>query len=218
MVDHELYQRVLNLYSPLGFRTRAFVWGRLMIAPFLEILKYVPQEGTVLDVGCGYGIFSNLLSLSSPSRQVIGLDISEDKIAVAQKTVAGRRNIHFVAGETSERLADPNICDAIVMIDLIHHVPYEGQARLIRWSYRRLATHAMLIVKDVDTQPIWKHWCSYLHDIVVNHAWGRLFFVSSETLEGMLRESGFAVQHRVAFRSSPYAHVLYVCVKEKGVA
>jgi 2-polyprenyl-3-methyl-5-hydroxy-6-metoxy-1,4-benzoquinol methylase len=51
--------RVISAYDDLVIR--AYCRGRFLIlrGRFLdEIGQYLPEEGTILDVGCGFGLFS----------------------------------------------------------------------------------------------------------------------------------------------------------------
>ncbi len=54
---------------------RAYSWGRFLILRqrFLdEIGQYLPDEGTVLDIGCGFGLFSLYYAQLLPRRFLPG--------------------------------------------------------------------------------------------------------------------------------------------------
>ena len=46
---------------------------RPLIIPFDIIEKHVPKKGTIVDLGCGFGIFANFLAIQSDDRKVIGI-------------------------------------------------------------------------------------------------------------------------------------------------
>ena len=102
---------------------------RLILIPFKKIEKYVP-EGTVLDVGCGYGLFSIYLALSS-KRDVIGSDLDKDRISIAKKASKNinLNNIRFYAKDLMD---DMKNLDAIIMVDVLHHIPYKKQEILLK--------------------------------------------------------------------------------------
>ncbi|MEW6155484.1 MAG: class I SAM-dependent methyltransferase [Actinomycetota bacterium] len=79
----------LALYrgAPLG--ARVHVRGRWLTCPFPRIERAVPAYGRVLEVGCGYGLFSTYLALREPGREVVGVDIDQAKIEVATAVAGG---------------------------------------------------------------------------------------------------------------------------------
>lgn len=210
-----LYRQIFRLYSDCSVWTQAFIWGRLQIAPFIQIAGHVPQQGRILDLGCGHGIFSNLLALDSPARQVVGVDIHAEKLVNARRTVQERDNILFVVGDVTKKPLPYSDVTAITMIDLLHHIPYSAQQRLLQWAFNALSDNGIFLIKDVGTKPIWKLWVSYLHDTIINRSGGNLYFIDTDTLETLLRQQGFDTT-RIYFMKSPYAHILYVCKKRKG--
>ena len=211
----DLFRQVISLYDPCSYWTRVFVRARLRVAPFRQIAQYVPQGGSVLDIGCGHGIFSNLLALSSPTRNVTGVDVQESKIIEATRTIQNRDNISFMICEVTEGPLLNASYDAVTMIDLLHHIPSPKQGSLIQSIHDILSEDGTLVIKDVDTQPLWKLSVSYLHDTIINGCWGQLYFISSADLETLLNKTGFEVKSKIFFRFSPYAHVLYVCKRSR---
>src|SRR5215475_9888293 len=71
---------------------RAYSRGRFLILRqrFLdEIGQYLPSEGTVLDIGCGFGLFSLYYAQILPGASFRGVDLSARRVALA--TAAARR-------------------------------------------------------------------------------------------------------------------------------
>ncbi|MGH9279418.1 MAG: class I SAM-dependent methyltransferase, partial [Acidimicrobiales bacterium] len=66
---------VLSVYGGAPPAVRAHLAVRWASCPFRRVAARVPDRGRVLEVGCGYGLFSNHLALSSPDREVLGIDI-----------------------------------------------------------------------------------------------------------------------------------------------
>lgn len=76
------------------------------------------KEKSVLDIACGEGYGSNLLS--QVASQVIGVDISQDAIMHASaKYLSG--NLIFKLGSTSNIPCDDNSIDVIVSFETIEH-------------------------------------------------------------------------------------------------
>ena len=75
-------KEILSAYAEP--RVRAHAWGRALSAPLRAVEELIPRSGTVLDFGCGHGLFSFILAATSPDRHVVGVDIDAAKIQSAR--------------------------------------------------------------------------------------------------------------------------------------
>ncbi len=99
-------------------------------------LQFIDSTTTVLDLGCGIGYGSVLLS--ERAKQVISLDRSETCIAALEDCVSttGIDNIQCVCGDATQlaqisAIKDRRI-DVVVCHEFIEHVPSETQAQLCK--------------------------------------------------------------------------------------
>ena len=120
-MKEKIPQEIKNLYQEFGWKVKLYAVLRWRLCPFEEIEKYLPRQGVALDIGCGYGLLANFLALKSDQRQVIGLDNSLKRLAVAKSTVKNRPNIKFIQKDVSA--LDLPACQAVVMSDVLHHLP-----------------------------------------------------------------------------------------------
>jgi len=81
-----------SLYHNLGYVT-VFIYFRYFHAPYKLTERLVPKKGKIMDLGCGYGFFANLLGLSSPEREVLGVELSARKLQYADR---GIKNVTFL--------------------------------------------------------------------------------------------------------------------------
>ncbi len=79
------------------------------------------QPGRVLDIACGVGYGTKLLSDASAIRAAIGVDISTDAIEYARSHY-GHDGIEFVTADALE-FADASGFENIVSLETIEHVP-----------------------------------------------------------------------------------------------
>jgi 2-polyprenyl-3-methyl-5-hydroxy-6-metoxy-1,4-benzoquinol methylase len=139
--------------APLGDRVHVVV--RWLTCPFPLIVDALPTEGRVLEVGCGHGLFSAYLALRQTRLQVHGVDIDEEKIAVAAGSAltAGRR-LDFAVAISGSVPAGP--WDAVVLVDVLYLLDEAAQRALLESCAAVLAPGGVLVVKDMATTPRWK--------------------------------------------------------------
>src|SRR5262249_39502879 len=106
---------------------RAYCWVRFGILRqrFLdEIGQYLPEDGPVLDIGCGLGLFSLYYAATAPRRLVRGLDVNGRRIALARRAAVrlGIDNVAYAEGDARDFKGDTEVAGAY-MLDIVHHVP-----------------------------------------------------------------------------------------------
>ncbi len=204
-------RRIIRAYDdPV---VRAYCWARFGILRqrFLEeIGQYLPAAGPVLDIGCGFGLFSLYYAATGPGRFVRGLDLDGRRIAMARRAAArlGLDNVAYEQADARHFKGDGEVA-AAYMLDIVHHVPPATVAPLLGELARALAPGGTLLVKDVDTRPAAKRWFTWTLDKLMAprtpvHYW------SAEELTAALGRAGFSVRRHAMLDVLPYPHVLYV--------
>ena len=193
---------------------RLYCWGRFGILRqrFLdEIGQYLPSSGEVLDIGCGFGLFSLYYADAAPGRIMRGLDVNARRIAVARRAAVrlGIENVTYAVGDARDFKADGEIA-AAYMLDIVHHVPPETVPPLLRQLRRALVPGGRLLVKDVDTRPAPKRWFTWILDKAMAPT-APVRYWSAEDLTELLEATGFDVYRHVMVDVLPYPHILYIC-------
>jgi cyclopropane fatty-acyl-phospholipid synthase-like methyltransferase len=213
-VRREAIARVVDAYEdPI---IRAYSRARFLILRqrFLdEIGQYLPATGEVLDMGCGFGLFSLYYAQLLPAVHFHGLDLDARRIGIARAAARrlGLANVDYAVGDARDfRGRDAHA--GAYMLDIVHHVPPEAVPPLLTELHGALAPGACLVVKDVDTRPALKRWFTYVLDRLVTpgsppHYW------PAERLQAALEGVGFRVYRHRMVDILPYPHVLYVCRK-----
>jgi 2-polyprenyl-3-methyl-5-hydroxy-6-metoxy-1,4-benzoquinol methylase len=193
---------------------RAYCRARFLILRqrFLdEIGQYLPPTGPVLDIGCGFGLFSLYYAATGPGRLLRGLDLSGSRIAMARRAARrlGLDNVAYEQSDARDFKGDTEVA-AAYMLDIVHHVPPTTVSPLLAQLRRCLAPGGLLLVKDVDTRPAPKRWFTWALDRLMAPRTPVRYW-SAEELTAALERAGFGVRRHLMVDVLPYPHVLYVC-------
>ena len=191
---------------------KLYVWFRTKLIPLPAIDQLLPRKGLILDVGCGFGVTTLYLALQSQERKLIGLDLDSKRIAAAR--IAGSR-LPQVSFEVQNFLANPFFpegADAILMVDLLHHVSFPTQEKLLDQCTAQLRKGGVLLLKEIDTRPRRKFYWNFLHDKLMTGN-QKLYFRPSEVFQQELEQRGFAVR-RWPHLHPLYPHVFLFCTKK----
>ena len=136
------------LYRPQGIIKASWTVLRILILPYKKLDSLIPGKGTIVDIGCGNGGFSNYISLFSSKRNVFGIDLSKKRIESAKKSIGKRKNVKFVLGDVT-KIKQPK-ADCYLVIDVLHHIDFKNQEKLLKFLAKKMSKNSMLIVKEVD--------------------------------------------------------------------
>jgi 2-polyprenyl-3-methyl-5-hydroxy-6-metoxy-1,4-benzoquinol methylase len=209
----EAIKRSLGRYRSQSLGIRGFTLARHLLAPLARVLEPMPTTGRLLDVGCGHGLFANALAIQSPARQVLGVDPSGAKIAVARASSVGLPNVSYVQGMVQD--VQEGDFDGISIVDVLYLLPVEEKLAVLRACRERISPNGVLVLKTNDIRPPWKYRVARLQEqlmtglgLTLGH--GELYFFSREQNAGLLQLAGF--EARVVDLNSwlPYPHVMFV--------
>ena len=216
MCPQEIIQRI-TAASPIAVRLYAAIRFKI-IRPILleELARNFPSKGTVLDLGCGFGLFTLYMAMLRPDLEFAGIDIDANWIAnaAAMSERLGLRNVRFVAGDLQARTADrPAAC--AYAIDLFHHIPRATGNTILKRIRDELLPGGCFLLKEVDTRPLHQLWLCHLTDLVTAPG-TRVHYRSAAEWEQQLRDAGFdSVTVRPMNDRLPYPHVLLVSSKRE---
>jgi len=203
---------VIRAYDDLV--VRAYCWGRFWILRqrFLdEVGQYLPRRGRVLDLGCGFGLFSLYYASVRPEIEIEGIDLNPRRIAMARRAAArlGLGNAHYEVGNATD-FRGKRLFDAAYMLDIVHHIPPETVRPLLEQMAKSLPPGGRLLIKDVDARPAWKRRFTHALDWAMDP--GRpVRYWPGEELQALLEEIGFTVYRHLMVDFLPYPHILYIC-------
>lgn len=93
-------------------------------------------DDSVLELGCGVGTVTELVSTELPQGSILGVDLSPRSIATAEQRLASRGNVSFLATDVVDAEVEGRF-DVVLLPDVIEHIPLERHdalfARVASW-------------------------------------------------------------------------------------
>ena len=195
-----------------------FEFIRKLTCNFEEIEKYIPKKGNVIDIGCGHGIFSRMLSEKSSSRKVYGIDPSPEKIKLAIKNNIGIKNLQFKNAYLDKIRIKFNTA---VVIDIIYLLPMKEKGKFLKNIAGVLTKNGELILVINGTEPNWVHKLLVFQEGIMHRLlkitfsdYNNTYFENKSETVMLLKNSGFKVLKIKKIKSIlPYPHILFVAKK-----
>jgi len=207
---------VFSLYRESSLITKAYLRIKLNICPLVHLETLFPKEGRIIDLGCGNGLFPNILGIGSYRRRIIGADLDGKKIATAEKTKERLANISYNAGNIVTMAYPP--ADVFSLIDVLYLIPYDKQEAILKKCSDALSPQGHLIIKEMDTRPRWKYVWNYWQETLAVKVLGftlgeRFYFRSRNNFQNLLSSLGFRVQVVRLDKGYWYPHIAYICTR-----
>ena len=202
-----------RLYKCSPLLTRQLQRYRPFICPFDRLLPLVPAGTSVLDVGCGAGLFLNLLAASGHTGPLHGLDASGSAIAAAQRAAAqlpAGASVRFECRDATQEWPSASF-DVVSLIDVMHHIPPQAQQGVIARVARALAPGGVFIYKDMVARPLWLAGANRLHDLLLARQW--IHYAALHDVERWCRDAGLVPGGAVGTRLYCYGHEWLLATK-----
>jgi 2-polyprenyl-3-methyl-5-hydroxy-6-metoxy-1,4-benzoquinol methylase len=202
---------IVNSYDSRVIRSYSRVRFMILRQIFLEeIGQYLPRSGRVLDLGCGFGLFSLYFAAQAPARSILGIDADPQRIEFARLSAArlGLRNVEYRVADAMNWQAGEKF-DAIYLLDLVHHLPRDRVPAFLRKLRGQLDDAGILVLKEVEDRPFWKRWFTLALDRLMVGMEPIHYWPAAE-LVALLESLGFQVVRHQMKDVLPYPHILYV--------
>jgi 2-polyprenyl-3-methyl-5-hydroxy-6-metoxy-1,4-benzoquinol methylase len=147
-----LTYHLLPLFPPVMRFYRSF-----MLVDLPALLKFLPEKGRLLDVGCGTGLLDYSIAQRRPDLQIVGIDVDTRAVELAAR-YNRRPNLTF----EPTALADvQGKFDCISFVDVMHHTQEDEGRALLRDASRLLSPGGRIFIKDIARSG---GWFSYYYD------------------------------------------------------
>jgi 2-polyprenyl-3-methyl-5-hydroxy-6-metoxy-1,4-benzoquinol methylase len=207
-------RRIARALPPIE-RAYANVRFSILRPKLLSVMDLLlTDEGRILDVGCGFGLFAAYFGQTQPRRHVVGIDPNGRRIHLARRVAAslGLERHQFHVGDV--RTADvEGPFDAAYVLDVMHHIPKDDQRPVLERMRDLLAPGGVLLIKDITTEPRSGLVFTYLLDRLMVGLREPLAYRHHREWGEMLAGLGFKVRIVRVPDVLPYPHVVIAATK-----
>jgi cyclopropane fatty-acyl-phospholipid synthase-like methyltransferase len=201
----QLAQISRNLYRRGPLLLRKMQHYRPYICPFEILLAHLPEQGRILDIGCGSGLLLALASAVTPGIKGIGFDTSPAAIELARRLQNKDLEFRHLPAEAPWPAGQ---FDAVTAVDVLHHVPVRGQQEFILRAAAKVAPGGVFIYKDIAQRPMWRAAANRLHDLLIAREW--IHYAPVEHVEKWSAAAELRLTHSEDVNRLWYPHQLRV--------
>jgi ubiquinone/menaquinone biosynthesis C-methylase UbiE len=115
------------------------------------------QRVTILDAGCGFGTTAIILAQTFPECQVVGIDLSEPLLQLANQAAQAAnldQRVRFEKADVEKIPYDDDAFDAVLNVQMLHIV--EHPVLMLNELERVLAPTGALLIADIRRS--WVGW------------------------------------------------------------
>jgi uncharacterized protein (DUF2062 family)/SAM-dependent methyltransferase len=210
---------VKGMFGGCGWADRGFVRWKLRLDRIFGLLAAEDLgSGTVVDLGCGYGMALSFVAFGSSSRCLVGFDLDEHRVAVARQALS---SLHAELSVADVRGLDLPPAGLILILDVLQYLDADEQQALLKHCCSALVPQGILIVRvhDHERGP----WST------ITMAFDRLIFACGRAgvrpltlpaaqYHGVLENAGMQVEERRFRNRLPLAHILFIAKKPMAEA
>lgn len=214
IISNKYINQTISLYSDEKFSKIRF-WD----APFMEVEKLVARQGVITELGCGEGIFTNYLAVTSPERQILGIEIDPDRFQKAEAAGKNLPNISFKRGDATT--VEIPKSDNIVLFHLLHHLgSYANQEKVIKNCLKSLKDNGKLIIVEVDIKPSFKYLTSWFVDCFLvpwlfeKRIFTKVYYRNKKRWMSLLTDLGASYKITSVEKGKPFTHIVFECEKK----
>jgi len=207
-------------YRPLGRWPHGWAKGKLLRDPaYAAALPMLPEEGMLLDVGCGEGYLIAAATAYRPALRAVGLDHDPRRLRTAQRAHASEERVEFRHGNAAAAALPP--ADVIALLDVLHYLPHDAQDALLRSCLGALREGGVLIVRDAEPGRRWRSGVTKFAERIARvcgrHRGAGLYFRSLDDAAALCAAGGLQTELASCAAGTPFSNRLLVAraVKER---
>jgi uncharacterized protein (DUF2062 family)/2-polyprenyl-3-methyl-5-hydroxy-6-metoxy-1,4-benzoquinol methylase len=190
---------------------RGFVRWKMRLDRIFSILACEDLgTGTVVDLGCGYGMALCFTAFHQPERRLVGCDLNAHRINVARQALSAM-NAQPGGGDVRQYELPP--AGLILILDVLQYLSAEEQLALLKRCCASLQPGGRLIFRVHDRERGLRSFFVLGFDWLLfsaEHVGRRPLMLSAEQYHDALVEAGMRVEMRRFRNLLPFAHILFL--------
>ena len=186
--------------------------SRRIDAAYKFAVANLGDRKTIADIGCGIGIFSEMVGNYFPDSKVVAVDLSEKNIEFAKNTIEAKNVVLSAASVTEQFSVVKDLIggpvEAFCMIDVIEHIPEDARPALLKDMAEIASDGAVLILAYPSPE--------YQRHLMVNNREELQIIDNVVEINTLIGEAGEAGWHLREFRyvdiwqTNQYVHAAFV--------
>jgi 2-polyprenyl-6-hydroxyphenyl methylase/3-demethylubiquinone-9 3-methyltransferase len=215
------FREIAPFYKRNNYLLRIYLFIRWIWTPYLKFADYLPDTGSIIDLGCGHGLLSLVIALKKHHTEVIGVDHDRVRIEFLNRLPSRIKNLKIVfesiTGYLSRIKNNKEKYSAVVMIDVIHYFDYPVQERIIEIVSELLSESGIFMMREINPKAGLNSKINYAYEKIatgIGFTKGEHVFLRPVTEWKKILSSLFHVEV-VPCSRFPFSDILYVC--KKGV-
>ena len=193
---------------------RGFVRWKLRLDRIFSLLAAESLgSGTVVDLGCGYGMALAFAAFGDGGRRLMGCDLDAHRIAVARQAL-GTLNAEVSVADIRRFEIPP--AGLILILDVLQYLSTDEQLALLKRCCAALAPEGILIFRVHDRQRgLWSSITMAFDRLIFacGRAGVRPLMLTAAEYHSVLENAGMHVEERPFRNRLPLAHILFVARK-----
>ncbi len=206
---YETTRRIIAAYPPGLVRAYARARFTIINSTILGMLSLaLSGRRRILEIGCGFGLFGTYFASLDPQVQYRGFDLNARRIAMARAAAArlGLSTVQFDVGDARSSIEMGRDYDAVLMMDLLHHVPDAAKRDLLTSVTEALVPGGLLVLKDIVPHPWPKLAFTWVLDVLMTRGFD-MWYWNEEQFAAAL-PSDWGLEFYPINDWLPYPHIL----------
>jgi uncharacterized protein (DUF2062 family)/SAM-dependent methyltransferase len=205
---------VKGMFAQCAWADREFVRWKLRLDRIFGLLAAEDLgSGTVVDLGCGYGMALSFAAFCDSGRRLVGCDLDGHRIAVARRALSV---LNADLRVTDVRGFDFPPSGLILILDVLQYLSSDEQLDLLKRCCSALEPNGILIVRVHDRERgLWSTITTTFDRLIF--AFGtdgvRPLTLPAAQYHRVLENAGMQVEERRFRNRLPLAHILFIAKK-----
>lgn len=210
---------VNEMFAQSAQTARWFVRWKLRLDRIFELLAAENLgSGTVVDLGCGYGMALCLAAFGDQRRRLVGCDLDAHRIAAARQALSSLNADVTVADIRHFELPQAGL---ILILDVLQYLPAAEQSALLERCCSALEPDGILVFRVHDGERGLRSAIAMAFERLMFASGGAGFrprMLSIAEYRGVLESAGMQLEERHFQNLLPLTHVLFIARKSLAEA